>query len=77
MGFGFPIFGRPSPIIFGDSMKAFWIGLSLLITTAISFSYGHEFGMVEGSRYQRQVDHQKLQSCQRVITANMYAKDSK
>lgn len=44
-----------------------WLG-SLL---AVAF-YSHEFGYVEGQQYQKFVNNEKLQSCNKIIAGSMY-----
>lgn len=48
-------------------ITAFWI-LSLLGVGFMS----HEFGMIEGSQYQKKVNADQLQNCQRIIVGEMY-----
>lgn len=52
-------------------------GLILTLTGAVlivsGFFFGHEFGYVEGQQYQKYVNNEKLQSCNKIIAGSLYA----
>lgn len=46
--------------------------LSIAGAAVAGFGYGHEFGMVEGARYERMNANEKLQNCNRVLAGSIY-----
>ena len=46
--------------------------LSIAGAGLAGFGYGHEFGMVEGARFERSQANEKLQNCNRVLAGSIY-----
>lgn len=53
-------------------MDKFIIALLWLFSVLGALFYGHEFGMIEGAKYERIANQKQLESCQKVLAGNMY-----